>query len=453
MGVLLKVVHVLHKLDPANNKWKQVQLKVAEQMPDSTVRREMMERIEESFSSETNYGDYGRKLFLIENCIYGIDIQPIAVQIAKLRFFISLLVDQKHNDSKDNRGVLSLPNLETKFVAANTLIGIQEALQQSMIDQDVRSLEKELREVRGKYFTAQNRRQKIQLKEKDKSLRIKLSELIQKKHDQVEQIIQKNIEDLETHLEKNKKELSSKGMLEGPRKKLEKANEELLKQVDSYKMKLLSGSIVEGEAKKLSDWDPYDQNVHAGFFDKEWMFGLSEGFGIVIGNPPYGLINKKQNKAETIFVTDNEYDYYKNSAEYKPASKGMINIYRLFIIKSYYLLREKGVFSQIFPLAFIGDTSASSLRSYLFDNSTLSFIEAFPERDNENKRVFEASKMSVCVLHFLKTKSNMNFFIRIHSDRFVDEENEKAYLNVEGHHIPQAGPKVFPTCCVSLAIV
>jgi hypothetical protein len=93
MGVLLKVVHVLHKLDPANNKWKEVQLKVAEQMPDSTVRREMMERIEESFSLDTNFGDYGRKLFLVENCIYGIDIQPIAVQIAKLRFFISLLVD------------------------------------------------------------------------------------------------------------------------------------------------------------------------------------------------------------------------------------------------------------------------------------------------------------------------------------------------------------------------
>jgi len=34
---------------------------------------------------ERNELDYGRKLFLIENCIYGVDIQPIAVQIAKLR--------------------------------------------------------------------------------------------------------------------------------------------------------------------------------------------------------------------------------------------------------------------------------------------------------------------------------------------------------------------------------
>ena len=52
------------------------------------------------------------------------DIQPIAVQIAKLRFFISLVVDQKMNPQAGNLGILPLPNLETKFVAANTLIGL-----------------------------------------------------------------------------------------------------------------------------------------------------------------------------------------------------------------------------------------------------------------------------------------------------------------------------------------
>ena len=42
--------------------------------------------IKDSFKN--NNDDYGRKLYLIQNCIYGADIQPIAVQIAKLRFFI-----------------------------------------------------------------------------------------------------------------------------------------------------------------------------------------------------------------------------------------------------------------------------------------------------------------------------------------------------------------------------
>ena len=84
--------------------------------------------INEAF--EHNELDYGRKLYLIENCIYGVDIQPIAVQIAKMRFFISLIVDQKIDDAQPNRGVRPLPNLETKFVAANTLIGMNRPGQQ-----------------------------------------------------------------------------------------------------------------------------------------------------------------------------------------------------------------------------------------------------------------------------------------------------------------------------------
>ena len=70
---------------------------------------------------------YELKLELIEKCLYGIDIQPIAVQICKLRFFISLICEQNKTDlSKDNYGFNPLPNLETKFVAADSLIGLKE---------------------------------------------------------------------------------------------------------------------------------------------------------------------------------------------------------------------------------------------------------------------------------------------------------------------------------------
>jgi adenine-specific DNA-methyltransferase len=75
----------------------------------------MREELERAFAD--NNDDYGRKLYLIENCLYGVDIQPIAIQITKLRFFISLVCDQKTNrNKKDNHGIRPLPNLETKFV-------------------------------------------------------------------------------------------------------------------------------------------------------------------------------------------------------------------------------------------------------------------------------------------------------------------------------------------------
>ena len=80
------------------------------------------------------------------------DIQPIAVQIAKLRFFISLVVDQKINPQAPNLGIRSLPNLETRFVAANTLIGLDRPVQQLLRSPDVDAKEAELHRVRERHF-------------------------------------------------------------------------------------------------------------------------------------------------------------------------------------------------------------------------------------------------------------------------------------------------------------
>ncbi|MBU6376850.1 MAG: hypothetical protein KGQ59_12685, partial [Bdellovibrionales bacterium] len=84
MGVLHKLVYILGKLDPGNDRWKQTQLAKLDSAP-------MREELEHTFAD--NNDDYGRKLYLIENCLYGVDIQPIAIQITKLRFFISLVCD------------------------------------------------------------------------------------------------------------------------------------------------------------------------------------------------------------------------------------------------------------------------------------------------------------------------------------------------------------------------
>ena len=47
------------------------------------------------------------------------------------------------------------------------------------------------------------------------------------------------------------------------------------------------------DAIQFSQWNPYDQNASSPFFDPEWMFGLEEGFDLVIGNPPYVQLQKK----------------------------------------------------------------------------------------------------------------------------------------------------------------
>jgi len=142
--MLLKLVHVLGKLDPGNHEWKTRQVNRVEQLmcdaeaiEDGEVREKVLgdlrvqrNDIEDAF--ERNELDYGRKLYLIENCVYGVDIQPIAVQIAKLRFFISLIVNETIDSGRANRGIRPLPNLETKFVAANSLIDMDRPRQATL---------------------------------------------------------------------------------------------------------------------------------------------------------------------------------------------------------------------------------------------------------------------------------------------------------------------------------
>lgn len=120
MGALNKLVFILSKLDKDNALWKEAQLKAANQITDPAVRSKVKASIKAYF--EEKNADYGRKLYLIQKCIYGVDIQQIAVEIAKLRFFIALLVDETLDKTKPNWGIEPLPNLDFKIMQGNSLI-------------------------------------------------------------------------------------------------------------------------------------------------------------------------------------------------------------------------------------------------------------------------------------------------------------------------------------------
>ena len=160
MGVLHKLVYLLSKLDPDNVEWEKLQIAKVQEITDTEERRKNLAEIASNFAD--NNDDYGRKLYLIENCLYGVDIQPIAIQITKLRFFISLVCDQKTNrNKKDNHGIRPLPNLETKFVAADTLIGLPELEQMGLAPKRAYDIEAEIETLYHSHFSEQNRARKL----------------------------------------------------------------------------------------------------------------------------------------------------------------------------------------------------------------------------------------------------------------------------------------------------
>ncbi|MGK9475369.1 Eco57I restriction-modification methylase domain-containing protein [Melioribacter sp. OK-6-Me] len=274
MGVLHKLVLALHKLDPQNEIWKK---KMLEKVP-AEIRHET------EVSLQNKSIDYIRKLGLIENCIYGVDIQEIAIQISKLRFFISLLVEQEIDDTKENRDIRALPNLETKFVAANTLIGLERSEQMKLTSNEIEKLEKNLFKVREEIFYTNSRKEKYELQKKERQLRAEL------------------------------------------------------------KIALEHNGFPNDITEKITKWDPFDQNTHADWFDPEWMFGVkvyteqdrSEGFYIVIGNPPYVQLQKSiSDKSKLKYA-----DLYKNQ-NYKTFDRTG-DIYCLFYEKGINLLKESG---------------------------------------------------------------------------------------------------------------
>ncbi|QGY42174.1 hypothetical protein GM418_00440 [Maribellus comscasis] len=346
MGILQKMVYILHKVDPSNTEWKHRQIlrvdtaiQSLEEIEDAEFReksiRELNQQktdIDEAFKN--NELDYGRKLYLIENCIYGVDIQSIATQISKLRFFISLVVDQKIDKTKKNFGVLPLPNLETKFVTANTLIGIEKPDQQGNLfdNEEVKKLEDKLKKIRHKLFSSKSPARKRELREEDKLLREEIAELL-----------------------KN------------------------------------SGWHNE-TARQLASWDPYDQNASSPFFDPEWMFDISFGFDIIIGNPPYKEFTLP------LFL----------KKEYKTFN--VKELYSFFIEKCVSsLLKPEGCLSFITGSLYIKGIKFEPLREFLLSNVLAKVIW------NVGDSVFEKVQMPTTILICSKEKQSWSF-----SDFFPD---------------------------------
>jgi len=294
MGILHKFVFILNKLDPNNIKWKEAQrakaineTDKAYQMGDKKERHYRLSEIEETFNKTTS--DYGRKLFLIENCIFGVDKYPIATQISKLRFFISLLVDEKIDKTKPNWNIKPMPNLETKFVTANTLIGLKKPDQAMKLFENskIKNLKIDIEKIRRKNFSAKTPTTKKKYHKQDKQKR---QELAIELTDIFDQELKKRVNNSKETQEINyyKSLIEKKGHTFEYEKEINKRNEILNEIKNNYESKTYK------IAQQLANWDPYDQNMSSNFFDKEWMFGVKDGFDIVIGNPPY--IGEKGNK-------------------------------------------------------------------------------------------------------------------------------------------------------------
>lgn len=230
MGALHKIINALQKLDPDATWWKEKQI---ENVPNALAKQMLKEKL------DGESADYVRKLGVIQNSIYGVDIQPIASEISKLRSFLSLVIDETIIDDAENRGIQALPNLEFKFVTANTLIGLEEK-NVSVIDfGQTDKLQDQLKTIRNQYLQAYGE-EKIKLK-----------------------------------------------------KDFEEVQNKIFKQE-------IAGGGQNKRALQLASWNPFGNESNT-WFDPYWMYGV-EKFDIVIGNPPYVSVKSISKELKQYFA-------------------------------------------------------------------------------------------------------------------------------------------------------
>ena len=310
IGMLQKIVYILQELDPEANLW----------FDKATENVSIF--IKKEFEKKFNSGslNYIRKLSVIQNSIFGIDIQPIAVEISRLRCFLSLIIEEKVFDDEENRGINPLPNLDFKFIIADSLIELPVSGQSSYFE--VLEHVEQLKLIREEFFNADSARR---------------AEL-----------------------------------------KLEFANVQqdmLINTINNYNKK--ASELY----SQLSEWKPF-ANEKTDWFDSDWMFGIKDGFDIVIGNPPY--VSTKGVDSSQKAVLKNQYGFADD-------------LYYHFIIRGFDLLKDNGSITMITADTYFTTYTKLELRKKLLSYKLDELIHLGHD-------VFESAMVSTAI--FIATKTS-----------------------------------------------
>lgn len=301
--------------------------------------------------------NYELKSEILSKNIYGVDIMPMAVEIARLRAWLSLVLeaDYKPNDRKNNFGVSALPNLDFKFVCANSLIdsGYDNFLRNVTHNATLMRLDGEIQKlenIRDTYFDPKGDKQK--------------KEELQKQFIETKNYIKTEF----TSLRKTWN-------------------------LDDF-------------LNKVDDWNPFDDSHPSSFFSPAWMFGIKDGFDVVIGNPPYRQMQKGVYSSMTFPYSEGK-------------DNGKQNLYKLFVEASYNNLKTNGTATMIVQSSLMCDLSSTYTRELLLTKTELEKVLEYPKSaSNSEAQVFDSVLQGTCTYIFSKIipSKEHTVSISIHND-------------------------------------
>lgn len=366
---------------------------------------------------------YNFKRHAIQNSLYGVDIDPGACEIAKLRLWLSLIVDEE-----DIKHIKPLPNLDYKIMQGNSLISEFMGID---LDNDKQNNEKE------KLFSTNESKELFEM------LKVKKDELLNQPNINKKKILKKEIENLvikifEVKLQEQKSDYFKKIREIEEKWERHPSKEEREKEIKKEKEKLYrkTGFNLEEVENQLRQYTS-SQKVRSFF---PWKLYFSEifqeknGFDVVIANPPYGnLLDSIQEKS------------MKNNYSFSTFS----DISSPFIEKSFNLLKNTGNLLFIITYAITFNKNFSKNRALIANGFRDSYIYTF---DRDKCRIFKSMTQSVSILKCFNKRSEQKegiftskFFrdtpniynIKLHNcDNFLLPKNSE-YSQV--HRLPKIG--------------
>jgi len=166
------------------------------------------------------------------------------------------------------------------------------------------------------------------------------------------------------------------------------------------------------------------------------------GFDAVIGNPPYDVLAGE----ELGYDVSADLEFYEAMRSFGPSIRGKKNLYKLFICRGAVLMSWDGAFSFIVPMALLGDDHAAGVRRLLLERTGLVRVEAFPQKDDPHNRVFPEAKLATTVFVANGRPVKTPFTVRTNPGRQVDVRSP--ILQVTPNEIitfdPENSP--IPTC-------
>ncbi|GAA8747868.1 hypothetical protein oki423_06000 [Helicobacter pylori] len=365
------------------------------------------------------------KKSIIENCLFGVDINPNSCEITKLRLWIELLKYSYYifEEGKNTNALETLPNIDINIKCGNSLIS-RFSLHDNL--KKIPNIKKKIQEYKDLVAQYKDPNSLFPLNKTDLTNKIqdlKTTFSLELKDPKTKAELEKAIE---KHIKKyNFFALDDKSLLDGLNYFIPNLFGTLKLSPKEEEEAFASYGRIRALRKKLDDTLSGREYQNA----FEWRFEFPEvlddegdflGFDCIIGNPPY-IDYRKIDEKTKIFLS-------KFSSVYKKSKEGSIFVY--FIERASQLIIKHGEISFINPIAYLCKPTDHGIRDYIDKNLKITMLI-----DLSNIKIFESASTYTCI-NIFKRENKKNEILFQRSDDLIElSSNKDDFLKIPSVNI------------------